>query len=179
MVDEKRADRLRQRSISELHDFRADDVATKGIVEMEARKAQSFIESQKWCKKANKLLVGKGLPGKFMSFFIEIEPSENGVPREHWVVCGDVPSAYICAEDNRNAYWAIANYILVMDDWVEAVRGGGNMADCFPIDVPATREWADRLAGRLEFMSACLTLDPEVPADVQEYLDKQRRFYRD
>lgn len=163
--------------VGALDDIYGDDTEMKKIVEQEILSAKSFVDRQSWCKSVRNIYVGKGVPGKFMSFFIEIEPASEEIPKEHWIICGDIPTGYICTDDNENAYWAIASYILVMDDWVDAVRRGRPIDDCYPVDVPSTREWADRLAGRLEFMRACLALDADVPKDVQAYLDKHRRFF--
>ena len=47
---------------------------------------------------------------------------------------------------------ALENYCSLMDDWVAAVRSGGDLNTVFPVDAAATLRNADDLSGRLGFV---------------------------
>ena len=137
-------------------------------------RARTYISDQSWCRCVKKVWAGRGLIGKFFSFLITIEPAYNYIPIEHWVIVGDIPTAYISIDGNFDAYSALIAYIGVMYDWVHAVRRNGDVSECFPVNVPPTQHWADELAGRLEFIKACLIFDDATPEDVREKIRKER-----
>jgi hypothetical protein len=41
-----------------------------------------------------------------------------------------------------------------MEDWAMAVRRGGSLDDCFPVDAPATPDNAESLLSRIAFIRA-------------------------
>jgi hypothetical protein len=69
-----------------------------------------------------------------------------------WVIVGDVPPAYITVEDAPNPATALDAYIGAMQEWVDAARAGGSVADLIPVNVPPTVENAERLGRRLQFI---------------------------
>ena len=85
-------------------------------------------------------------------FLFEIVPTAKDVDTFLWVVVGDVPPAYLVTDDSRTPREAMRAYVDEMREWVDAVRNGGAIDDVIPVKVPPTREWADRLAGRLDLL---------------------------
>ncbi len=47
---------------------------------------------------------------------------------------------------------ALDAYLGEMLDWVEAVDEGRSVEDLLPVNVPPTKEWADNLRRRLDFI---------------------------
>ena len=131
-------------------------------------RVRTYLHNMKWCKRVVDVKIGQGLPRCFMSFLVKIEPAFDEVPEYHWVVLGDIPTAYISIDGNDDAWLAIDAYILVMEDWVQAVRRDQDVSACFPMPVPSTREYADMLSDRLQFMRACLSLDDAIPENLRK-----------
>jgi len=79
-----------------------------------------------------------------------------------WVVVGDLPPAYLAHEPGDSWQDALRGYAEEMGEWVSAVGAGASVDDLIPVNVPATREYADMLASRLEFIRTRLVeVDPD------------------
>jgi len=81
-----------------------------------------------------------------------IEPARDGIDEWVWVIVGDVPPAYITAEDAPNPACALDGYIGAMDGWVRAVLTGGSVDGLIPVNVSPSPENAKRLEARLRFL---------------------------
>ena len=67
-------------------------------------------------------------------------------------VVGDIPPAILPIGAGSNAAMALDVYLGEMQEWVEAVDEGRSVEDLLPVNVPPTKEWADDLRGRLDFI---------------------------
>jgi hypothetical protein len=117
-----------------------------------AIEAKEFILSQKWCRKVCHLSIGMGYEGIVGVFFVEIEPTRNDIDASLWVVVGDLPPAYLVCDNSPDAAAALEGYIEEMRRWVDALRRGLSLDDIIPVNAPPTGEYADLLAGRLNFL---------------------------
>jgi len=68
------------------------------------------------------------------------------------VVVGDVPSAYLVADDAPNPAKALRVYLDEMQRWVDAAQAGKPVVDLIPVNVPPTKEAAAQLQSRLVFL---------------------------
>lgn len=136
--------------------YQLNCIKNAGSVDLQIKmhcEAVDFIASQKWCVKINDVYVGSVFPGILAIFLIKIEPINDDVDEQVWVVVGDLPSAYITYEgDTRTPLEALLVYIDVMGDWVDAVRNGDDLNSVIPVDVEPTLENAESLESRLEFL---------------------------
>lgn len=71
-----------------------------------------------------------------------------------WVIVGDIPPAYIVATENPTPGDALDAYIVEMTDWVEAAERGESVEELIPVNVPPSKEWAQLLRGRLEYLGS-------------------------
>jgi len=98
------------------------------------------------------MFFAEGISGKIGVFLVRIEPALIGVDEEHWVVVGDLPPAYLVCDNAPDWRGALRCYIYEMRKWVEAVQSGGSLKGVIPVKAEPTREHADMLASRLEFI---------------------------
>ena|ERR1700744_4000346 len=85
-------------------------------------------------------------------FLFEIEPASTDVDGMLWVIVGDLPPAYLVVEESPTALDALKTYLELMQEWVIAVREEKSTEECIPVNRPATRENADTLETRLNFL---------------------------
>lgn len=113
------------------------------------------------------LYVGIGIARVIAVFLARIQPASPDVDCWLWIVIGDVPPAYLVADDNPSPHAALEAYILEMTQWIDAVRKGSPIKDLIPVNAPPTKEFADMLASRLEF------LDRVVLSPIRRDLDER------
>ena len=68
------------------------------------------------------------------------------------LVVGDVPPAFIPADDATTPFEVLDAYIGALEEWVEAARKGKSVAKLIPVNVDANPANAEMLAGRLKFL---------------------------
>ena len=117
-----------------------------------SEEAKEYILSFAWCKTIKKSWLGWGVGGIAAVFLFEIEPASTDVDGMLWVIVGDLPPAYLVVEESPTALDALKTYLELMQEWVIAVREEKSTEECIPVNRPATRENADTLETRLNFL---------------------------
>lgn len=117
------------------------------------REAERFILSHGWCASVLEQYFGVGVGGVVAVFLFKIRPTQVGVDEWLWVVVGDVPPAYLVADDNPTAIEALRAYVREMRKWVSAVKHGKRVDELIPVNAPPNREHALQLESRLTFIS--------------------------
>jgi hypothetical protein len=87
----------------------------------------------------------------FGVFLFKIKPAKD-FSEWFWAFVGDIPPAVLSIGAGSNAAMALDAYLGEMDRWVEAVHEGESVEDLLPVNMPPTKEWADNLQRRLEFI---------------------------
>ena len=114
--------------------------------------AADFLRSQKWCRSVDNQYCGFGIGGVVAVFLCLISPTSENVDDCLWVIVGDLPPAYIVAEDNLTPAAALDAYIQEMMHWVVAAERGETVDTLIPVNAPPTVEYATHLRSRLEFL---------------------------
>jgi hypothetical protein len=127
--------------------------------------ARSFLESFTWCSSVIEAYIGFSYAGIVAVFLFQIAPARAGVDEWVWVVVGDIPPAYITCEESPNPACALDAYIGAMDEWVQAASFGRPTKGLIPVNVAPSKENAERLRTRLQF------LDKNILAEHSEDLD--------
>lgn len=135
-----------------IDDISGDTQKDTHLLQQMAEEAQGFLRSFGWCTRVEKGWFGWGVGSIAAVFLFEIVPSSPAVDRVLWVIVGDLPSAYLVVDDIPTPLEALKTYVELMEDWIAAVRAGNSTDDCIPVNQPATREVADALEVRLEFV---------------------------
>jgi|ERR1700690_6466 len=134
-------------------DMRGDDLQDTHLLNQDLEEATRFLSKFKWCTKVVRRFFGFGAGGVVTVFLFEIVPSSPDVDPFLWVVAGDIPPAYLVTDDAPTPRQALGAYVEEMSTWVAAVREGRSVEDLIPVNVDATKENAESLAKRLEFIS--------------------------
>ncbi len=116
-----------------------------------ARSAAQFLRGHSWCVDIRRGSLDIGWEGIVAVFLFEIDPAQAEIDSSMWVIVGDLPAAYIC-NDNPNGASALNAYVKGMQRWIDAVRVGGDVSELMPMNTAPTREHADQLQSRLDFI---------------------------
>jgi hypothetical protein len=124
---------------------RREDTADE--VEAACADAASFLRSHEWCGDLHAQYFAGGEPENFTVHLFDVEVAELG--REWlWVCRGKVPSAYL--DDSVDSPQdALDAYGELMEDWVSAVRGWGELDDCYPVELEPSEDAAAELDEQL------------------------------
>jgi hypothetical protein len=76
--------------------------------------------------------------------------SSNGIDAR--LVVGDLPSMHFETDDAPEPWLALELYCAIAQDWADNVRAGRDLSDSYPIPVAPTREHADMLLSRIDFI---------------------------
>lgn len=134
------------------------------VAEM-ALDAAAFLSAHQWCRSVRKAELGWALAGVLGVFRITIDPASPEVHGNLWVVIGDLPPAYLVADDTPTWRDALAGYVMEMTRWIDAVRAGDALDDVIPVDAEPTVAHADLLESRLRFIREEIL---DVPAEFLE-----------
>jgi hypothetical protein len=114
--------------------------------------AKQFLKSQRWCRNIRSAWFGGGIGGIVLIAAFHIEPTSDDVDDWVWIICGDLPPAYIRADILRTPAKAFEGYIREMRRWVTAVTSGHPVKDLIPVNAQPTMKNADLLRRRLDFL---------------------------
>ncbi len=115
--------------------------------------AKNYLKSFKWCKEIVNGWLAYGFGKILCVFFFEIEPANNsGADDKIWVIVGDIPPAYLDFVGYPSAKEALDFYCYLMEEWVDCVNNGKSVDDCYPVNAPATKEYADMLQTRINII---------------------------
>jgi len=117
-----------------------------------AEEAKRFLLSFHWCKAIQKGWFGWGVGGIAAVFLLEIDPAGADVDKLLWVVVGDLPPAYLVVDESPTPLDALRTYLKLMQEWIRAIRERKSTEECIPVNRAATRESADALETRLNFL---------------------------
>ncbi len=128
-----------------------DDEETSQLAEM-FQEAKSYIESFEWAPPIKNVWLGLGVGGVVAVFLFQFEEPIQGRDDMLWVICGDLPCAYLVPDNARNAVAALRAYCELMDDWIHSVESGEPNSDVFPVDAPSDQHHANLLKKRIDFI---------------------------
>jgi len=127
-----------------------ENVAEMNSMHQEARE---FLEFYDWCLEIKESYVGILYPEIVAVFLFKIVPSRENVDEWIWVIVGDLPPAYLTIDVCTNPATALDGYIGAMLEWVDAAQKGKSIAELIPVNVPASKENANMLKTRLDFLN--------------------------
>ncbi len=128
-----------------------DEEETAGLSELLAE-ATNYLQAFSWVREVKAAYLGIGVAKIVGVFLFEIIPSRQDVDDKVWVIVGDLPPAYITAEESPSPAAALDAYIGAMEQWVEAAKAGRSVENLIPVNVSPTIENAAQLESRLSFL---------------------------
>jgi hypothetical protein len=132
-----------------------DEEEEAPLLEAMAAEALAFIQSRPWAPPIKDLLLAYGVGGIIGLFLVRFERPLSGElegETEMWVVVGDLPSIVFETESASTPSLALKLYCAICQDWAEAVLEGRDLTESYPIRAAPTREHANMLLGRIEFV---------------------------
>jgi hypothetical protein len=133
-----------------------DDAEEAALLEPLAAEARGIIESIPSSPPIYEILLAYGVGGVLALFLIRfaypITGGESDGEMEVWTVVGDLPSVVFETESARTPSDALRLYCAICQDWADTVLAGGDRSECYPIRAEPTREHAEMLLGRIEFI---------------------------
>jgi hypothetical protein len=116
-------------------------------------KAKAYLENFEWCLVTKRCWYDKdnGIYEKLGIFLFEIEPLNNNVDDFIWIIVGDLPSFYL-DKSVTTGQEALQVYCELMEDWIDKVKKGESILECFPIPAAPTIENAELLNNRISFI---------------------------
>lgn len=135
-----------------------DEEETTGLKEL-LDEATAYLNRFRFHRGIRNAYLGIGIAKILGVFLFEIIPAREEVDDKVWVIVGDLPPAYITAEDASNPATALDSYIGAMEDWVEAAKAGRSVEELIPVNVPPTPENAAQLESRLRFLDEKILSD--------------------
>lgn len=128
-----------------------DDSETSQLRQL-AVEAKSYISSFSWTPAMSEMYLAYGIAGVVAIFLVEFQTKIQGNDDALWIVVGDLPSAYLVVEPHDDERQALERYCELMEQWVIAVRTGGDMSEVFPIPVQGNAAHADMLDKRIALL---------------------------
>jgi hypothetical protein len=117
------------------------------------QEAEKYMMRFSWCRAVKSTYFGIGVGKIFAVFLFEIDHAEAPEEDLLWVVVGDIPPTYLVTLDgSESPLEALETYVELMSEWVQAVRQGKSVKELIPVNVSPTLDYAEQLAGRLEFI---------------------------
>lgn len=130
-----------------------EDERDTALLRNMAGEAIGYITSFPWCPRVEQIRLGLGVGGVVAVFRVEFSDRIQGTgDKALWVIVGDLPSAYLVVNEGDLPINALSTYCDLMRDWANAVIAGGDRANVFPVDANPTRQNANDLQSRIEFL---------------------------
>jgi hypothetical protein len=134
-----------------------NDILTSKIDDKEdliklGEEAKTYLLNHKWCNGINSWL-DRGWADKVGVFYFEIDPLDENVDKFVWIITGDLPSAYIDIISAKNGAMALKIYTELMQEWVDCVSNNKSIENCYPINVPPEKKFANMLQIRINLIN--------------------------
>jgi len=130
--------------------LRGEDAEDTALLRESYHEATEFVRQLPWVNSITAAYFGCGVGGVVAVFLFKID-STTSIDDFLWVVCGDLPTAYLVTDRAHDPLSAIAVYCDLMDEWIDGVRRG-DASHAYPVAAEPTRENADALATRVDFL---------------------------
>lgn len=140
----------------------AEEIAALGALEADAR---AFMASDPWAASIADLPLAFGVAPMLGLYLVRFESPRKPEDAERWVVVGDLPSMHFETDDTPTPALALRLYCAIAQDWADNVIAGRDLSDSYPIEVAPTREYADMLLSRVDFIRSKLIPLAEPSAD--------------
>lgn len=155
--------------MTNVDDIDVSSLDYKQEVTVSLNEAKNYLSGFDWCLRIIDGWVAASFGYILNVFCFKIQPDNKSCNDEFvWVIVGDIPPAYIDVVSAPTVSDALKTYINIIQDWVDNVNDGNSVEDCFPINVPQERKYAEMLAIRLK-----LLIEDYLPQIYEEYTQTQ------
>ena len=120
-------------------------------LEGQYRKAETYLKGFRWCKEIKGCSLYSNLGKVFCIFLFEIDNTASSVDNFLWIIVGDIPSMYLDT-GIKSTKEVIDNYVGLAEDWINNIKEGKDVNDCYPFNAEPTLELAELLEKKVSFM---------------------------
>lgn len=125
------------------------------------KEAVSYLESFAWCKKINNACLYLNLGEVLCIFLFDVDNTASTEDNLLWIVVGDLPPMYLDTFGPKSTLEVIEDYVRLAEDWIQQVKAGGSLSDCYPFNVVPSQELADLFQQKVLFMKNTLITNIE------------------
>jgi hypothetical protein len=120
------------------------------------KQAESHLKSFKWCKEIKSAKIYTNLGRIFCIFLFGIENIASNEDNFLWVIAGDIPSMYLDVFGSKTTKEVVKMYVVLAEDWINGIKTGDGVDECYPFNAEPTLELADLLEKKISFMKTTL-----------------------
>jgi hypothetical protein len=114
--------------------------------------AEAYVGSYRWTPPIEKLTLAFGIGPIIGLYLMRFAPGGKPEDRERWVVVGDLPSMHFETDNTPEPWLALKLYCAIAQDWADNVLAGRDLSDSYPINAAPTKEHAQMLLDRIDFI---------------------------
>lgn len=124
------------------------------VEQLEVLRAEAwrYLHTYRWAPPIADLVLAFGLAPILALFLARRGPGTRPEDAERWVVVGNLPSMHFETDEAPTPAVALRLYCAIAQDWAENVLEGRDLSDSYPIPVAPTREHAEMLLSRIDFI---------------------------
>lgn len=114
--------------------------------------AWRYLHTYRWNPPIEDLVLAFGIAPIIALFLARRAPGGKPEDAERWVVVGNLPSMHFETDGTPTPALALQLYCAIAQDWADNVLAGRDLSDSYPIPVAPTKEHAEMLLGRIDFI---------------------------
>ena len=118
--------------------------------------AIAYMMGFAWCKKIISSYVYINLGTTLCIFLFKIENSASSDDDYLWVIVGDIPPMYLDIHGPKTTKQVLEDYVHLAEGWIDNVKTGKSVKNCYPFIAEPTVEMAEMLEKRKSFMKDTL-----------------------
>lgn len=116
------------------------------------KKAENYLHSFYWCEEIKECFVYANIGRVFSIYVFEITNTASVKDDFLWIIAGDIPSIYLNVLVDDTTVSVTENYIDLAQDWINQIKNGQSVAECYPFNAQPTIELAELLQKKISFM---------------------------
>ena len=117
-----------------------------------AAEARHVVERVDWTRPIIDLVFAFGVAPILGLYLMRFQPGGPPEDAERWLVVGDLPPMNFETDDTPTPDLALRLYCAIAQDLADNVLAGRDLSDSYPIEVEPTREYAEMLLSRVDFI---------------------------
>jgi hypothetical protein len=124
------------------------------VEQLEVLRAEAwrYLHTYRWDPPIADLVLAFGIGTILALFLARREPGTRPEDAERWVVVGNLPSMHFETDDAPTPAVALRLYCAIAQDWADNVLDGRDLSESYPIPVSPTRQHAEILLSRIDFI---------------------------
>ncbi|WP_068877675.1 MULTISPECIES: hypothetical protein [unclassified Phenylobacterium] len=113
--------------------------------------AREFVENDS-SRPISDLVLAFGIAPILALFLVRFERPRKPEDAERWAVVGNLPAMHFETDDTPTPALALQLYCAIAQDWADNVLEGRDLSENYPIEAAPTREHAEMLLDRIDFI---------------------------